>query len=185
MLKESVSLVKIAGLLFGIIGAIILVNGGSNSGPGINVLLGDSLIILSALAYTFYFILVKPLMHKYPPMFIMRWIFTLGFFMCLPFCWNEFKSIQFVQFSGFDLFILFLIVVPGTFLAYVFNLYGIKILSASVAGTYIYLQPVFAVVIAMVFLKEELQTYKILAGLLIFFGVYLANRKKRVENEEV
>jgi drug/metabolite transporter (DMT)-like permease len=55
--------------------------------------------------------------------------------------------------------------------------YGIKILSASTAGAYIYSQPVFAVTIAALFLKEELSLYKILAAALIFGGVYLSNRK--------
>jgi drug/metabolite transporter (DMT)-like permease len=70
-----------------------------------------------------------------------------------------------------------LIVITGTFLAYLFNLYGIKILGASVAGSYIYTQPVFAALIAMVFLHEQLVIYKIIAAVLIFGGVYLANKK--------
>lgn len=179
LLKELISLSKVIGLLFGISGAIILVTSGKNTGLGINVLLGDSLIILSALAYTFYFILVKPLMNKYPPILIMRWIFTIGFLLCLPFCLYEFFQIDFNSFSSFDYLILFLIVIPGTFLAYIFNLYGIKILNASIAGTYIYLQPLFAVIIAMVFLKEPLEFHKVIAGVLIFSGVYLSNRKKK------
>lgn len=78
-----------------------------------------------------------------------------------------------------DYFLLFLIAVPGTFLAYIFNVYGIKILNASIAGAYIYSQPLFAVAIAMIFLKEELLPKKILAALLIFAGVYLSNRKAK------
>ena len=44
------------------------------------------------------------------------------------------------------------------------------------AGFYIYTQPVFAALIAMIFLKEELSLYKIMAAALIFTGVYLANK---------
>ena len=77
-----------------------------------------------------------------------------------------------------DWFFLFMIVIPGTFLAYVFNVYGIQKLSASMAGAYIYSQPVFAVIIAMIFLKEELSFHKIIAATLIFAGVYLSNKKK-------
>ena len=180
MLKERINMKNLIGLLLGIVGALILIKGGKNNGAGQNILLGDSLIILSALAYTFYFILVKPLMSIYPPMFIMRWIFTIGFFLCLPFSYSEFQTIHFSSFTAFDFFILFLIVIPGTFLAYVFNLYGIKELSASIAGTYIYVQPVFAVLIAMIFLKEPLALYKIEAGVVIFLGVWLASRKRVV-----
>jgi drug/metabolite transporter (DMT)-like permease len=39
------------------------------------------------------------------------------------------------------------------------------------------LQPVFAAVIALVFLKEPLELYKIIAAILIFTGVYLCNKK--------
>jgi len=46
------------------------------------------------------------------------------------------------------------------------------------AGAYIYSQPVFAVGIAMIFLKEQLSLYKIIAAIFIFAGVYLSNRKK-------
>ena len=83
-----------------------------------------------------------------------------------------------------DYLLIFMIAVPGTFLAYIFNAYGIKVLSASTAGAYIYSQPVFAVAIAMIFLKEELHLHKILAALLIFTGVYLSNRKVKIEKPE-
>jgi drug/metabolite transporter (DMT)-like permease len=127
-------------------------------------------------AYTFYFILVKPLMEKYSPVQVIRWLFTFGFFMILPFCFREFSAITWQVFTFSDWFLLFLIVVPGTFLAYIFNVYGIQKLSASMAGAYIYSQPVFAVAIAMIFLKEHLSLPRIVAAVLIFGGVYLSNR---------
>jgi drug/metabolite transporter (DMT)-like permease len=180
ILKEKLTILKILGLFAGISGASLLIHSGINSGNGHDILLGDFLIILSAFSYTFYFILVKPLMFKYSPIDVMRWVFTLGFFMIIPLGYKEFTQITWNQFSFFDYFLLFIIVVPGTFLAYIFNVYGIKVLSASVAGTYIYLQPLFAVLFAMLFLKEELTLNKIIAAILIFTGVYLANYKRRV-----
>ena len=177
MLKEKLTLYKISGLCLGIAGAVVLVSSRENSGTGLNILIGDLMIVGSTMAYTVYFILVKPLMKKYPFMDVMRWIFTIGLFMILPLCWHEFSVISWHTFSGEEYLIMFIIVVPGTFLAYVFNVYGIKILSASTAGAYIYAQPVFAVLIAICFLKEPLQLYKIAAGILIIAGVYLANKK--------
>jgi drug/metabolite transporter (DMT)-like permease len=72
---------------------------------------------------------------------------------------------------------MILVVLSGTFLAYLFNIYGIKVLGPSSAGAYIYTQPFFATAIAMIFLKESLPFYKIVAAVLIFTGVYLANKK--------
>ncbi len=123
-----------------------------------------------------FLILVKPLMTKYNPIVVIRMIFTIGFFMILPFCWSEYKDINWNLFSTNDYLMLMLIVFCGTFLAYLFNVYGIKVLGASVAGTYIYSQPVFATIIAIIFLGEALSLYKILAAALIFTGVYLTNK---------
>lgn len=181
ILKEFISITNILGLILAVTGAVILISTREITTKGENVFLGDILIICSAVAYTFYFITVKPLIVKYSAIDVMRWIFTLGFFMILPLCVREFSQISWQAFTLKDYFLLFMIVVPGTFLAYIFNVYGIKILSASVAGAYIYSQPVFAVAIAMIFLKEELNLHKMLAAVLIFAGVYLSNRKRNNE----
>lgn len=178
VLREKITVAKSFGLILGASGAVLLIMSREISVPGDNFILGDILVILSSIAYTFYFILVKPLMVKYSPVQVIRWVFTFGFFMTLPFCFKEFNEITWQVFTLKDWFLLFMIVIPGTFLAYVFNVYGIQKLSASMAGAYIYSQPVFAVIIAMIFLKEELSFYKIIAGALIFAGVYLSNKKK-------
>ncbi len=177
LLKERINIYKVLGLGLGISGAALLITSGKNSGSGGNVLLGDIFIIINAISYTFYFILVKPLMLKYNPVQVIRWIFTIGFFMVLPFGWNEFKAINWSEYGTNEYGCLALIVIGGTFLAYLFNIYGINVLVASVAGSYIYLQPVFASIIAMIFLKEELELYKIISAILIFSGVYLCNKK--------
>ncbi len=177
VLRERLSILKIIGLALGISGALVLILAKDNSGNGGNIIWGDVLIIINAISYTIYFILVKPLMLKYNPVVVIRWIFTFGLLMILPFGWTEFIQIPWQQYELIDFTSMFLIVFTGTFLAYLFNVYGIKILGAATAGSYIYTQPVFAALIAMIFLKEELALYKIAAAVLIFTGVYLANKQ--------
>ena len=176
LLKERLTNYKIAGLALGIAGAVVLVTAKENNGNGADVLLGDTFIILNAVFYTIYFVLVKPLMKEYDPVMVMRIIFTIGFFLMLPFCWKEFTEVPWKIYSAGDFINLGLVVIGGTFLAYLLNVYGIKILGASIAGTYIYTQPVFAAIIAMLVLGEELTLYKIIAAGLIAAGVYLANK---------
>lgn len=178
ILKEKLTVAKMAGLFLGVLGAALLVAGRDPGAAGDNIPLGDLLVILSSISYAFYFILVKPLMNKYSPIMVTRLIFTFGFFLIVPISANEFTEISWQLFTLKEWVLLFLIVVPGTFFAYVFNVYGIKMLSASTAGAYIYSQPVFAIIIAMVFMKEALSPYKVLAAILIFAGVFLANAKR-------
>ncbi|MBK8609547.1 MAG: DMT family transporter [Chitinophagaceae bacterium] len=180
VLKERLGLLKMLGLALGISGALVLVLAKDHSGNGSDVLWGDLFIIINAISYTIYFILVKPLMLKYNPIVILRWIFTIGLFLILPVGWIEFTEIPWERYTAVDFTSLALVVFSGTFLAYLFNLYGIKNLGASVAGFYIYTQPVFAALIAMIFLHEQLAIYKIVAAVLIFAGVYLANKPKKV-----
>ena len=177
VLKERLGIFKVTGLVLGISGALVLILSKDSSGNGNDVLLGDLFIIINAVSYSVYFILVKPLMVKYNAFVILRWLFTIGLFLILPFCWTEFTQIPWQKYTSIDYTNMGLIVISGTFLAYLFNLYGIKILGASVTGFYIYTQPVFASLIAIIFLNEQLSMYKIIAALLIFSGVFLANSR--------
>jgi drug/metabolite transporter (DMT)-like permease len=179
ILKERLGFLKVTGLALGISGALVLILAKESSGNGNNVALGDICIIINAISYTIYFILVKPLMFKYNPIVILRWLFTIGLIFVLPFGWAEFTNIPWERYTAIDFTTMGLIVLSGTFLAYLFNLYGIKILGASIAGFYIYTQPVFAALIAMLFLHEQLSLDKIIAALLIFSGVYLANKQSK------
>lgn len=182
ILGEQLTLLKITGLLLGACGATILILGRKNKGMGMNVILGDAFVIINAICYSYYFVLVKPLMKRYSPIMVLRVLFTIGTFAALPVCWNEFSTIPWEKYENMHFMLLALIVVGGTFFAYLFNIYGIKHLGPSISGSYIYTQPVFAAVIAMIVLHEPLDYYKLIAAAFIFTGVYLTNRSKRFSN---
>lgn len=179
LLKEALTLFKVLGLVLGIGGSVLLVmqkEGGANA-P--NYLLGDLLILINAISYTVYFILVKPLMAQYTPLQVIRMVFTFGFVMILPFGWGELTAVSWPQLELSHWLALAGVVLTGTFLAYVFNAFGIQHLGAGVTGSYIYTQPVFAVIIATLFLAEALTPQKLLAAVCIFSGVYLVSFSKR------
>ena len=185
VLKEKFTIAKAIGLALGIGGAVLLIISKEQSASATNYLLGDMLIVVNAISYTIYFIIVKPLMAEYPPLHVVRWAFTFGFLMILPFGWNEFISIPWDKLGWSHLASLFFIVVPGTFLAYFFTIYGIQQLGAGVTGSYIYTQPVFAAIIAVIFFHEELTIPKLLAGIMIFVGVFLVSFKRGSLNKSL
>ncbi|MER3463456.1 MAG: hypothetical protein C4329_02615 [Chitinophagaceae bacterium] len=179
VLREQITLFKIMGLCLGIAGCVLLITTKEDHHKATNYILGDILILINAISYSFYFILVKPLMERYKPVHVVRWVFTFGFLFMLPFGWKDAVHVAFSSFSTSDYLFLFLVVFTGTFLAYYFNAYGIQHLGAGITGMYIYTQPVFAVLIATLILHEGLSWQKLLSACLIFSGVYLVCFRKK------
>ncbi len=178
LLKEKLTIFSIAGLAAGIIGALLLVSEKENKRLGTNLILGDILIILNAISYALYFVLVRRLMAHYSPLQVMRWVFTFGTIMILPFGWQQFASIQWSTFN-IDVWKGCLFVTVGaTFMAYLLNIFSLQKLGAAKTGSFIYTQPIFAALIGVFILHEEPSYVKLLAAIFIFLGVYLVNKKK-------
>jgi len=177
-LRERVSLLMVGGLVIGISGAVMLITAKENSGSGSNIVLGDTMIALNAISYAIYFVLVKPLILRYSSLQVMRWTFTFGTLFILPFGWSEFLSAPWSSFTMLDLSAIAFVVLGATFLAYLWNVYGLSHLQASATGSYIYLQPIFATGVAVLFLGETLTAVKLISAVLIFTGVYMVQRSK-------
>lgn len=173
---EQLTFFKIAGLILGIGGAVLLIMQKEHHSIGSNVLLGDILCTLNGISYAIFIILAKPLMKEYSPIHVIRWVFTFGTLMVIPFGLGEFIQIDWSLFHFNEYLSLAFVVIGATFFAYLFNSYGLSYLKPSVVGAYIYMQPVYAAIIAMIFWGETLTWQKVLAAVLIFSGVYLANR---------
>jgi len=178
--REPLTILKFAGLLCGIAGSVLLVLEKDHTNTnGKDILWGDILVIINAISYAFYFVLVKPLMRAYNPVHVIRWIFIIGLIMIIPIGWNEFSVIEWKQFTWKEISILSFIVLGATFFAYLFNLYGIHHLGASITGSYIYTQPFFAAIIAVLLLNETFTWEKIVAAVLIIGGVLLVSIKRK------
>ena len=84
ILKEAFTWHKVAGLLLGIGGAVLLISSRVTAGTvnsGKEVLTGDVLIIINAISYALYFVAVRPLMQRYPAIHVLRWgIYNWHFF---------------------------------------------------------------------------------------------------------
>ncbi len=180
LLKERFTLLKGLGLVMGITGALLIVTGRQiAAGTGENMVLGDTLVVINALSYSLYFVFVKPLMERYHPIHVIRWVFTFGTFMILPFGVGDFMQTDFSVFTASAWIALALVVLGTTFLAYLLNVYGLKYLGAGTTGTYIYTQPVFASVIGIFLLGEYFSMRLAFAAGLIGAGVLLATMKKK------
>ena len=182
ILNQAITRRKIIGIVLGIIGAsaLILFKGNLNLDSATRT--GDLLIFLNSMAYGVYLVLVAPLMGKYRPITVIKWVFAFGALYVIPFGFNEFSDIQWSNFSTEIAMKAAFVVLFTTFIAYLFNVYGLKYLKPSTVSTYIYSQPVFAAIVAILLGKDELTLTKIFAATLIFIGVYLVSKRPGFKN---
>jgi drug/metabolite transporter (DMT)-like permease len=178
LLKEGFNAAKAAGLVFGIGGASILILMKDNSTVGSNMLIGDLFILINAISYAFYLVLVRPLMAKYSGIQVLRWVFTFGAIGIIPFGLPHILTTNWMAFGISHFLALAYIAIATTFFAYLLTVYAISTIGSSATGAFIYTQPVFAAVIATIFAGEHFTISKAIAALLIFTGVYLVNFKK-------
>lgn len=180
-LKEKISFLKIAGITLGIGGALLLLLFNKTFSFGSDTIRGDAMILINSLSWAAYIILVKPLMKKYNTFTIVKWVFLFGSVFVLPFGYREFTEINWQGLPNHIWWDIAFVVIGTTFIAYVLNTYALRTLSPSVVSVYIYLQPFLATLIAVFYYQnDELDTRKILAGLLIFIGVYLVSRPNKI-----
>lgn len=175
VLREGITWDKALGLVLGIGGATLLMSAGQEITITGSSALGDFLVFLNAASYAVYLVLIKPLMLRYRPIIVIRWVFLFGFLFVLPFGLPQFLEIPWQRFEAVDYLSVAFIVICVTFFTYLWNIYALRFLSPSTAGAYIYLQPIFAAIISVVVTGEDLTFIKIIATVLIFSGVFLVN----------
>ncbi|OYW80763.1 MAG: hypothetical protein B7Z27_03230 [Sphingobacteriia bacterium 32-37-4] len=178
LLKEGFTILKAIGLACGVGGASILILMKDQSGAASNMVLGDILVLTNAISYAFYLVLVRPLMAKYSGIQVLRWIFTLGAVGILPIGLPYMLSTNWNSFDIAHWTVLAYVAVFSTFVAYLLTVQSIQLIGSSATGAFIYTQPVFAAIFAMIFTGEYFTFYKLVAAILIFTGVYLVNAKK-------
>jgi drug/metabolite transporter (DMT)-like permease len=181
ILKEKLSLKKVSGIIIAAIGALLLM-GGSRFQFHPETVWGDIFVTLNAIIYAFYLVYAKRLMVKYHPLTVTLYSFFFGFFMVLPFGLNQVLAIDFLNLPPIIWWSIAFVTIGSTFLTYVLNAYALKHASSSLVGSYIYLQPVLATIIAIALGKDMLTIEKFISMLIVFAGVYIAAFKPKNTN---
>lgn len=179
-LKEKITIQKILGIVIAAFGAILLM-GGTRLNFSNETVWGDVMVTANAIIYAFYLVYAKSLMQKYHPLTVTMWSFVFGWFVVLPFGAGEFMEIDFADFTPKIWLFVGFITIGSTFITYVLNAYALRKASSSLVGTYIYLQPVLATLIAIISGKDMLTFEKCCYILVIFCGVFLVSWRKKSE----
>jgi len=180
ILGEKITKIKVLGIFAGLSGALILSIYNRSSSSGDNVLLGNFLVLINAASYSYYLILIKKLTNKYHPFTFIKWLFLFGTFFVLPFGYSELAAVNWSSFTPYIWFSILFVVVCATFATYLLNPLALRKLSATTVSTFVYIQPIFAGVFAIMMGSDSLNAVKILAAALIFLGVYLVSKNPKL-----
>lgn len=180
ILKEKISRRKILGIGIGLLGALGLILFGSeirHDAP--NIPLGNFLIFMNSMFYGSYLVVVKVLITKYHPFTFMKWLFSLGVLICLPFGYDEFMQISWSTLPMEAYWGISFVILGTTFCTYLFNIFALTQLKASTLSAFVYVQPLVGIGYAIVTGQDTLTMVKIIAACFVLVGVYLASKKPR------
>lgn len=176
MFKEKVSALQIMGVAICIIGAfIVILRGRWDTLLGMSFASGDILMMGAVILYALYSVLLRrrPAVH---PLSFLIYTFGLGILFLLPlYIWELACSATMNLNHRVILSILYVAVFPSIVAYFCWNR-GVEVLGANRTGLFINLIPVFASVLAILFLGESLRAFHFFGMSLIFGGMILFNR---------
>ena len=181
-LKEKLTRFKFLGIILGFIGALLLILYGNPTkvinAP--NISFGNTMLLINAVSFGAYLVMVKPLTKKYSTVTLMKWMFLLGVIYTFPFTITEFIEVSWKALPFEAIWRISFVIVGTTFLTYMFNVFALKTLPATTIGAFTYLQPIITIFYAVITGNDILDGVKILACLLVFLGVYLVSKKGKI-----
>ncbi|MBS3956940.1 MAG: DMT family transporter [Clostridiales bacterium] len=133
------------------------------------------LVLLAAMATALYFIVSKPLLKKYSALEFTAYAIWAGTVPMLVFAPGLIEQHQVASHSA-TLSVLYLGVFPGA-IAYALWSYALARMPASLLSSFLYAQPVIAVIIAWFWLAEIPALLTIAGGLISLAGVVVVNAK--------
>lgn len=178
---EIITLRKVMGVLIAFAGSVFLIlNGRTVQFGGGNTIAGDLMIIINALSYAAYLIAVKPLVARYQPIYLFALLFGTGGVLNILIGIQDLYNASWEQFSMVVLAGAAYIMICTTILSYLLNLWAMKTVPPGHVGIYVYLQPVFVVLMTTFapYSVAPLTWTKICYILIIFLGVGLVTIQK-------
>ena len=180
ILKEKISGRKIFGIGIGLLGALgLILFSAEVRQDAPNIPLGNFLIFLNSMFYGSYLVLVKVLISKYHPFTFMKWLFSLGVLICLPFGYQEFIEISWSSLPFEAYFGIGFVIIGTTFCTYLFNIFALTQLKASTLSAFVYVQPLLGIAYAVFTGQDTITTVKIIAACFVLVGVYLSSKRPK------
>jgi len=186
--QEELTYGGIFGALLAFFGVFLIFTGGKGISIGRNTLFGDLLMLLNSLVWALFSVLGKDVVDKYDPFVVMAYAYLYGTITMLPFAFTpgfaaSLKAASITTWAA----VIYLALFCSVYSYYMWYR-GIRALGASRTAMFNYINPVIAVIIGIVFLKEAWNLFTIIGGALVFVGVYITSgsngilRKRKSQN---
>lgn len=165
---------KVTGVAFGLGGALLLAfatRGNDAMAIASNPTIGNLMCMGAQICAAVYFTMFRPVISRYHPFTLMKWLFLFGTLTWTPFVWNDLMAVDVARLDGQSLWSLAYIVICPTFLAYLFMIYAQQQLKPTTVSMYSYIQPLTAAALASAMGLADFGWTNIFATILIFAGV--------------
>ncbi len=177
-LREKLKSLQIAGIFLAFFGVILVVSGGEIRSlfSGQFGAPGDILILISAPNWALFSILSRRSLARFPATQMMFYVMISGWIFISILFFRGPGLVDIAQLSVQGWLAISFLGIACSGLAYIFWYDGLQELQSAQAGTFLYLEPVVAVIVAFFMLNEPLLLVSLLGGAGILLGVYLVNR---------
>lgn len=183
--RGEIEVGKLVGVLIASLGGVFLIWGDTGlANPPENPVLGNMMVGASAGSYAIYLTLIRPLLLKYHPLTILKWLFIFGMLYLFPVWGWGLGEIKWGEFNSSVWIALGFILICITFITFLLNTFALKVLDASIVSTYIYTTPLFTALIGILLEGNSSSLSLLIAGVLILFGGYLVSQTNEMLQEE-
>jgi drug/metabolite transporter (DMT)-like permease len=173
--KEKITARKLAGIIISLTGVVIVISRGRVTDLLSSLEIGDLFMLGCPLTWAMYTLAGKPVLKHSTPLQASAWASLSGWLMLLIFSFSEPFPVN-VPFNVW-LAMVYLGIV-GTVIAFVWYYDGIKAIGPMRTSIFTNLVPVFAVLLSVLILKEQVSWFTWLGGALVISGVFLVSIKR-------
>ena len=182
-LRERFTAAKAMGVAVAFAGVLLVILfGGGGSNGGRMSWAGFLITMICPVSWAFYNVLSKPIAGKLPSFHLTAYTGLVGtaILMCM---WSGDVTRQMRALDAGSWAALVYLGAVCTVFGYVIWYRGLRILSATQVAVYVFLVPVFGMILARLLLHEAITTYLALGSVLIISGIALANLRPAVANQ--
>ncbi len=176
--KEHLVKKQVFGVGIAALGTIIVVTGGTISLPSHReFLLGSVILLFTPALWATYSLVGKKIMDRYSPFLVVAYVNVLGGLCLIPFSLAENSFYQIFTMSLYSWLAILFLAVTCSLLGYYIWFYVMKHVEAAITSSFLFAEPLVTVLFATIFVGEELSTFILVGGFLVFIGVYLVARR--------